>query len=252
VKIAHIVPPYVADLVQEQIGDYHLLLPHLVPLARYRDYYRNDVGYKIMDNGVAEGRATTFTQQLFMAKAMGCKEVVLPDVMGDMDKTLSAVARAFPMAFVERNNYQFMFVVQGRTILECVNCGERALNTFPGIINSFGIPRHILRVTADARVRLVHLLKNMSPKRPIHLLGTHPHLPGELLRFGQFFCELGVRGVDTSMAWNAACQNIHLPHKGPIERQPMEEFAEAIPVEQQLKLLLQNMEVMNSWVRSTP
>jgi hypothetical protein len=253
VRIAHIVPPYVASVVDKWLGDYHLLLPNLVSLVQYRDYYRNDVGFKIMDNGVAEQNRVSIMTQFQMARVLGCQEIVLPDVMGSMDATLREVAGAFYFAFEKRSSCQFMLVAQGRTVAECANCAESACNMFPGIINTFGVPRHILSTGADARVELVHMLKDMAPSKEIHLLGMHAEHTRELVEFGKRYRLAGVRGVDTSLAWNAAKLGITLDLGGLsrhpiIPRQPTRAFAGALPTAAEVNLLLANIRIMNSWV----
>lgn len=214
----------------------------------------------IMDNGAAEGKMAGFGHVLSHARLMNVQEVVLPDVIKNMDRTLNVVAHAFYEAFEWRHRFRYMLVLQGKTVSECVQTAERAMNMYPGIIHSFGIPRHIIDTRPDARLRIVAqmMARELTASRSVHLLGTHPAFPGELLALGKEYNALGVRGVDTSLAWNATKQGVQL--KDPkslnynlvIERQPIEDFAKgsfdhAAP--RYLDLLRENMETMNSWVK---
>jgi hypothetical protein len=255
-KLAHIIPPAAVGPMAPLLGDYHLLLPSLVPDTRYRDEYRHRrevavPGFYMLDNGIAEGKATDFPHLLAMAKVMGADEVILPDVMKDMDRTLRAVAQAFYPAFECRHKYKFMFVLQGQDIAECVHSAVRAMNMYPGIINTFGIPRHILSRGSHARQAIATRLALEFPFKPVHLLGMHPEHSNELLKYGEAYAALGVRGIDTSLAWNAtlAGEPLNGSDNLTIERQPIEEFRKAEPTVEQLDLLWKNIGVMNEWTK---
>lgn len=256
-KLAHIVPPKVAQHVGTQLSDYNLLLPALMGNDLYRDTYRNISGYKMMDNGVAEGLPVDFKLVLNMSQTMKVDEVVLPDVVGDMDATLRSVNWAFEDAFNARKRFRFMFVLQGRNVADCIHSAEIALNQFKPIINTFGVPRHILSVDGTARLRIVRALEKIGKGRPIHLLGTYPSDPYELKFLGDEYSALLVRGVDTSLAWNVTKQEMvlgptSLQYNSSIPRQPIEEFEKASfdhADPRYIELLRKNMEIMNSWIR---
>jgi hypothetical protein len=254
-KIAHIIPPQVIRSVFDLMGDYHLTLPGLMKYEPYREFYRSKVNPSccIMDNGVAEGEMHGFRQVIDMARVMISTEIVLPDVLFSMDKTLHAVARSFQDAFEWRGRFQYMLVAQGETVLDCISTAERAMNMFPGIINAFGVPRHILSQGHGSRLRIATALRAMCPDHPIHLLGTNVEQPFELLEFGARYRALDIRGCDTSMAWNAARLGLllspeSLSYNLEITRQTVGEFGDAkIESPEQLDLLRRNMEVINSW-----
>jgi hypothetical protein len=256
-KIAHIIPPRALEHVSDLLGDYHLLLPSLMGSEPYRDEYRTRTSlnnYYILDNGIAEGRAVDFIHQLAMARVIGAQEVILPDVMKDMDGTLRAVAQAFYPAFEHRSRYQFMFVCQGKNISECVHSAIRAMNLYPGIIGSFGIPRHTLSNGFRARVTIATRLSLEFPHKPIHLLGTHPEYSNELMELASHLSTIGVRGADTSLAWNATQAElpVDLARGTIVERQPIDEFKKASfdhAAPSYIKLLRDNIEAMNSWVK---
>ena len=260
--MCHILPPKVVGTVDKKLlGDQHLVLPSLMPNERYRAFYRDWAGidWITLDNGVAEGDRFHFEHILAMARMANVQEVILPDVLKDSDKTLEDLIQWYYEAINYRNSYRFMFVPQGRTISEIIHCAEQALNMAPGLISTFGIPRHILDVSPSARAQAVMGLRERCAPQAhydIHLLGTHPDEPSELMYYGEDFKSFGVRSVDTSMAWNATLQGIRL--NGPkslrdnsIKRQSIEDFKEASfdHADPRYKdLLHDNMEAINSWV----
>lgn len=253
-RIAHIIPPRVLEHVSDLLGDYHLLLPSLMGSEAYRNEYirrTSSNNFYILDNGIAEGRAVDFVHQLAMARVIGAQEVILPDVMKDMDGTLRAVAQAFYPAFEYRKRHRYMFVVQGKNISECVHSAIQAMNLYPGIISSFGIPRHTLSNGGNARTSIATRLGLEFPRVPVHLLGTHPEYSTEVMELAGHFRAIGVRGVDTSLAWNATLMEmpVNLASGAIIERQPIDEFKKAVLFPPHLSLLRDNMEAMNSWVK---
>jgi hypothetical protein len=256
VKIAHILPPSALALVpSELIGDYHLLLPTLYPEGVYRKYYMKlaTIDYLILDNGIAESRIVDFPHLLYMARSLGVQEVVLPDVMRNMDKTLRAVAQVFYHAFENRHHFRFMLVCQGVGYGEAVQCAERAMNMFPGIIHSFGVPRHLLHTGGGTRSLVVEMLRSRFPQMPIHLLGTHPEYPMELFYHAQEFKQCGVRSCDTSLAWNATKADLDLNMISAttiIERQPIDEFRKGSFAYSKIDLLRDNIRTINDWTKS--
>lgn len=259
-NVAHILPPRAIQHVQDLLGDYHLILPSLLRDETYRNGYKGlaRIDYLMLDNGVAEGSMSDFIHLLAAARAMGVQEVVLPDVMRDMDKTLRAAASVFYHAFENRRQYRFMLVCQGTTVSECFQTAERAMNMFPGIIDVFGIPRHILSVHPDARLRIAQKLRDKFRHIPIHLLGTHPEHTFEIKDCRNSYADLDIRGFDTSLAWNATLQGVRLrgheslSYNLIVERQPIDEFRQASfdhADSRYIKLLRENMEEINSWVK---
>jgi hypothetical protein len=259
-KVCHILPPKVIPYVSDILGTQHLLLPALMRYDTYRQFYIRDSvgGWLTLDNGVAEGRMVSFGHVLAMARAANVQEVVLPDVMCNMDLTLELLSQTFYEAFIRRFDFKFMFVPQGETIKEVIHCAEQAINMCPVLIHSFGIPRHILSVAPSARAQIAAELRDQFPRREIHLLGTHPDEVSELRYYGYDYRDVGVRSVDTSLAWNATLESVplngsrSLSYNLSIKRQPIDEFATATFENgfeaAQEKLLRDNMEAINSWV----
>lgn len=261
-RVAHILPPRVAPRVNDLLSDHHLILPSLVTNETYRQFYRDKTtsDWVTLDNGVAEGHLTSFGHLLSIAKATNVQEVVLPDVLYDQDKTLDYLVASFYEAFKHRFNLRFMFVPQGKTINEIIQCAEQAFNMCPGIISTIGIPRHILSEGIAARAQIVWALRErIRGPFEIHLLGTHPGVVEELIEMGRDFKDAGVRSVDTSLAWNAMLESA--PLKEPkclsynleVRRQPIAEFAKAYFEpgfeEAQEFMLRSNMEAINTWVK---
>jgi hypothetical protein len=258
-KVCHILPPRVLGEVSDLLGTQHLLLPALMGHSKYRDFYRQRAGvdWLTLDNGVAEGRMVSFNHLISVARAMNVQEIVLPDAMGNMDRTLDLVAQSFFESFEHRKQFRFMFVPQGKTINEVIHCAEQAMNMCPVIINCFGIPRHILKVSPSARAQIAWGLRERFPKVDIHLLGMGVDDSNEIPYYGREFKNAGVRSVDSSLAWNATLQEVDLSdpkslsYNLSITRQPIEEFAvgsfdHAAPY--YVKLLSDNITEINSWV----
>lgn len=259
-KVCHIIPPKVLPLVDDFLCDQHLLLPALLTTPEYRSFYQKKatIDWLTLDNGVAEGRRMSFGHIMAMAKVAQVQEVVLPDILGDMERTLGLLSETFYEAFQYRNDYRFMFVLQGKTMKELIHCAEQAMNMCPVLINTFGIPRHILSEGIAARAQIAWELTKRFPNRSIHLLGTHPNVVDELDEMSRDFKDAGVRSVDTSLAWNAMLESVRLKdpkslsYNSSINRQPIDEFATASLEpgfeEAQLRTLCDNMEAINSWV----
>lgn len=259
-KVCHILPPKVLPAVEDLLDDQHLLLPALMPIQSYNQFYRGHSGvdWLTLDNGVAEGKMSSFAHLMAMARLANVQEVVLPDVMGDSDNTLDLLLRTVYEAYTYRKQFRFMFVPQGKSLKEIVHCAEQAMNMCPGIISAFGIPRHILGTGENDIVR-VWIAQELRARflNDIHLLGTHPNRPFELKNWGQEFQRM-CRSVDTSLAWNATLQGIRLSgteslnYNLSIARQPIVEFAIAgfdHADHRYIDLLRDNIKEINSWVK---
>jgi hypothetical protein len=126
------------------------------------------------------------------------------------------------------------------------------MNLFPGIIHSFGIPRHILSQGPDARYRIARDLHSLAPDKSIHLLGTHTDFPYELYYYAEEYNALGVRGVDTSMAWNATREGINLGDQliSRTSRASILDFMNAtLWDDERMDLLVANMDAIASWIK---
>src|SRR3954468_13696845 len=104
----------------------HLVLAHLCqPGTHYsleynKFYCQDNIGFKILDNGAAEGALVSNEELMRVAMAIQADEIIVPDQMNDCNRTLE-LARRFKddvPAFMAENGPRFMGVVQGTCISE--------------------------------------------------------------------------------------------------------------------------------------
>lgn len=176
---------------------YHLVLPHLFRERRYRDFYLNrskEGDYLILDNGAAEGLRFGVTHLYTVAEKMGVHEIVVPDVIGDMDATIS---KALAFTRYTREGYRYQLVAQGSTIPEVVQCINYFMtDTKFMYATCIGIPRHINKIDGMARMKISEYILESGFDRAMefHYLGaSHPF--NEVL----YLAAVGLgRGIDTS------------------------------------------------------
>jgi hypothetical protein len=177
----------------------------LAPLLRRQDYatfFAQTQGYKILDNGVAEGERITMPDLASFAKEFNVDEVVVPDVMGSASATIK-LARAFER-FAEPSR-GYMGVVQGATVADVVKCATAL--SFLDYITVLGVPRHLTKIHRDLRVNFGEALHNMYDRDlPLHFLGSGSD-PREVVRLSTLDT---ARSHDTSMPIVAAYQKSRL------------------------------------------
>jgi hypothetical protein len=186
-------------LKRNQLGNYHLLIATEVvkDLEDWGDFWRGfpfggeDIRtpFIIMDNGLIEAGAATDPQTLReAAEAVRASCVVLPDVLGDYEKTVKAVRAAY--AEMASLGYPLMGVVQGRSWLEILSLVElyHTLN-----VSYLSVPR-VMTSIFGSRVQLVKDITKYS-KRPIHLLGFSDNLADDMAAA----VLPGVMGIDSAV-----------------------------------------------------
>lgn len=186
--------------------DYHLILPTEITRSWwYRNHFAQVSGFKILDNGAAEGALFQPEELITIGWELGVDEIVIPDVLGDYQKTKDLVQQF--ARFMQRNplppgfNPGFMGVVQGKNVSELTACIRTyAMQPF---ITSIALPRILAKTLGDEFIRYhltdprtafyneiikprfegnVHCLGATENPREVILLASHP-----------------VRGIDTSM-----------------------------------------------------
>lgn len=207
--------------------------------------------YIMLDNGVAEETVISFQQVQELGYEICAHEIVLPDVMQSMDATLAAVEAALP--FVDTLTFNFMGVVQGRTMDELKSMVHYYKNEIP-FVTCLGIPRHLPTTLSreDARVEIVRYIRSIEDFDEsgidIHLLGTNPKVASEINGFGRHFRRLNVRGVDTSMPFHAALQGISLDNSTTEVKREPHYFGTKIPATK-AEQVWGNIVAMKEWVR---
>ncbi len=158
----------------------------------YLDFYRKIDGYKILDNGAAEGALIEDDELIDRAFAIEADEIVIPDVMQDTNETI-ARCRSFRM-LRKRHQEQFRFtgVIQGKTSAELIKCfyfyeGEPNVNVL-------AVPRNInTREIPNARYAFITAIADETT-RPIHCLGATSYNPLEPILLSSL---KRVRSLDT-------------------------------------------------------
>ena len=89
-RVATVVPVKSVDLVEDD--DYKMALAHLTGSREYRQAYAS--GYVMLDNGVVEtGESVDPVRLLDIAERIKANEVVVPDAIGDSQKTIIMAER---------------------------------------------------------------------------------------------------------------------------------------------------------------
>lgn len=175
--------------------NYQLVLPQVLRAdPSYAAHYtRSDLGFKILDNGAAEGALASVEELFRWAKAISADEIVVPDVLHDLHGTVNA-ARNFEMYTASYPDYGYMAVAQGQSITEVIQCIDRFGEL--DYITTIGIPRHLVDKGSQTRASLAEYTAKTLPDRSIHCLGMNVRDTMEVERLAKTGV---VRGVDTSM-----------------------------------------------------
>lgn len=185
----------------------HMILPHLFPSEEYRDYVKNSTGYKLLDNGAAEGDTYNFDALNGMAEAFNIDEVVIPDTIGDCDLTIEQARWACRSR--KPQGVKWMAVVQGEEIDQFLKCWRELVRL--EYVDVIGVPRHMNKKMPTARYQLLksirdHVRSEGFLSKPIHALGSH-----SWGREVKALAELGVvRSMDTSFPIHMAQHGIDL------------------------------------------
>lgn len=189
-RVAFITPVTLLHLTED--NDYHLVLPAPMTLyTRYYTFYKRTYGYKILDNGEAEGLRAGPRTLLDFAATINANEIVMPDTIGDSRRTIRQ-ARKWEKHAVD--DFRYMGVVQGESPEEVQECMKFMYEC--DYVHSIGLPKHLTEVLGDnARYTLAKKLWQVSDK-PIHCLGCAPNGIIEVAKLAE--CS-NVRGIDTSL-----------------------------------------------------
>lgn len=198
-KFAPVAPPLMLlDLkAQGALGDYHLLLAHDVVAQKelYKEIF-DDLDEKpfiIMDNSVIElGQPVDVETMAEATSIVRSDLIVLPDVIGDMEKTIEMSTRAALGYRPESNASRFMAVPQGTTLQELTACAEQ-LMLIPEV-QAWGVPRHVTG-RLGTRHHLVYALMVLRPIFTMHLLGFSDNLVDDI----SVARAAGVNGIDSAV-----------------------------------------------------
>jgi hypothetical protein len=185
-RFAPIVPVSMLPRVQEY--NYHLILAHLVRTnKKYEQFYTNHKGFKILDNGAAEGQLVDTFHLLEMADKLKVQEVVCPDVLGDCPQTIQLLRAFMPFA----SKYHVMVPLQAQNWTQF----DRILGVaLEHEASSVALPKILAKYLGPlARLHAAEHVRRVS-KVPIHALGCTDNL-----REALWIAKQGiVRGLDTA------------------------------------------------------
>jgi hypothetical protein len=218
-KFAAIVPEDGRAVLTAAGHSYHMVLGHeIVESTELREFYRNrsDHGdFIIVDNGVAEGSDVPFIDVVRAANEIGADEIILPDVIGDSEASLSATLNPDNYSLVEPMRRvvvpQAMSpqeLVYAMTKLHKIDFATIALNRGP-------------KKECGARLWKLQELSRMNVlhKYHIHLLGVAQNPALDLARLS--FAVPFIRSVDSAAPFAYAQAGLDLedltaasPHVG--------------------------------------
>lgn len=193
-KLAIIAPHDLLDLTN-LVDEYHLILPQELDAdENYMRFYQDVNGYKILDNGEAEGITTPPIRLLNLAHEVEADEIVVPDVIGSFWETVDRVRDFFKIAPKNNDDFKYMGVVQGHDLASILSCVYYYAD-MPWI-TTLGIPRWITKLHKMQRITLIEGLKtgDLFDRFEIHALGASPWI-----REVVALSETGIRGMDTSL-----------------------------------------------------
>lgn len=188
---------------------YHLTLAHnVLTEPEYARFYQraHQQGHFIMlDNGAAEEGTLAVEALTDAANLIGADEIVLPDVIRDMDGTISATMDANVLKHIPPRKRAV--VPQGRNADEWLSCANYFVDALE--FTTLCIPKHAERYPGG-RVGLLNEIKKMGWHNHyyIHLLGIHgsPHFEITALKTLAPY----VRGIDSAAPFAHAQRNLHL------------------------------------------
>jgi len=179
-------------------GSMHMVIPQLLEIEPYYDYYANRTDYVILDNGAVEFGPMKHEELIELAKEIGADEIVMPDSLCDGLETFNLSFDFYcVLSRAERKKFKLMAVPQGKDLVDFVNCYTRLKSLNPDVIGL----NHWFDFTGDFRVLMQKRLDiNLFNDFEVHLLGLTN--ADELKRASP-----KVRSCDTSYAFKMASQN---------------------------------------------
>lgn len=267
-----LIPP-IPHLKEFGVGDYHLILAHMLTNPKYMAHYQAQAAAGALitlDNGAAEfDTGLPVPYLLHMAEQVGAKEIVLPDVMRSSKLTIEATRQAAVDLYakdrwhsvIEKNNMQLMIVPQGTNAREWSFCLSVQLDI---LIQNFPDIRHItigIAKWTDDAIRggrsylLNHYIRgiwnNYSPVQfDIHLLG----LGHSLDRFLESAKDTPyqIRSVDSAKPFSYARHLLYLNQNsdpGMSSRQS-DYFTQRL-LKNQLELARENVAIFRAYAKGT-
>lgn len=172
---------------------YHLVLAHLLQDQDYLDFYREVEGYKILDNGAAEGSLVDNEELIAMAYKIKANEIIIPDSMGNYKET-KILTKNFKNIAKANKRFKYTAVLQGSTMGEiCQSYLDVGTTKW---VDNIALPRFMQHIDHYERVWWASTIKNnFKSSREIHCLGATSWTS----EIGVLASQNCARGLDTSM-----------------------------------------------------
>lgn len=256
---APVVPLSIAACLKENnlLGNYHLLLAHdvLANPDAYKEIYRPYTDGRpmdiIMDNSLIElGYPMEVLHVLEAAKVVGAKKVVLPDELGELDKTLRAVWDSvdvwhkLPMEVTK--GIKPVAVVQGKNLSECLTCIREYAKSG---IEDISIPR-VLQKYLGSRSEITMIAHLHYGFQNIHLLGFSDNILDDVACTRQ----PGVKGIDSAVPIRAAYKTLAISMDDPhFDRLvgPRGTYWDVTPKDLsavQISMIMHNIRTFQGWI----
>ena len=241
-KVALISP---FSLMQEMPNTgYHLVLAHLLQDPDYLAFHQTVEGYKILDNGAAEGSLVDFDELLIRAAEINADEVIVPDAMGDFTETVTLLHRFTDYAEAHPE-FRYTAALQGTNTKELILSYESTLDV--GYVSNIALPRFMQHIDKHERSLWAKIIReNFDSDVDIHCLGatSWTREVRELSENGH------ARGIDTSMPIVLGLAGIRLSESEDYVPRAMDYFhVEA--TDEQKEIILDNVNTYLAWAQAS-
>ncbi len=225
-----LIPPNSQAQMMKQTG-LHLLLPETVQSLGW-GFVRSLPGYRILDNGAAEGKTASLDELTALLMDGGCfDEVVAPDQLKDMEAAIQGAGSMAPLADAFPK-LSVMGVAQGENMAQVFNC-IKAFAWMPWI-KVIGLPRVLNeQFGMTARLGLAQAMAADEGMKhlQLHCLGASYWFAEEI----RYLATLpNVRSMDSSLPFVLAWHNlrlgdrVHVDIKRPTDYFSVTQYANAL------------------------
>jgi len=216
-KLAIIPPNNHLDLSLK--GDILMVLANIATTnQQYKDFYKKQTKFKILDNGAAENSQVTNYHLITTANEINADVLVVPDTLYDSESTVNKYKEFVMDAYANEHNLlnhktRLMIVPQGKTNKEYIDCLDRilALTENPNEL-VIGMSKFSAPKCFGTRLNCARVISPTYYKNDIHLLGMtgHNNDISELLEMKVFN---NIKSNDSSIAVLLAYRNIKINSK---------------------------------------
>ena len=206
-------------------------------------------GYRILDNGAAEGAMWSVGQLLELVDMYFIDELVLPDVMGDAEATRKLIEEWAPIIREKRPELKLMAVCHGTSSSRLYENFQWML--YNKYIDTIGLPR-ILCHSLPKRIRVTMLewyRRETDMPKPIHCLGAYYGWPGEIIEIAR---TEAARSMDSSLPFVTGLAGFKImPDEQFVVRRP-ERYLHVVPSAHEEVLINDNCNVYRRWATGHP